>query len=60
MAASYDALCPVIVTSDRVPDDVYRGGHGPAKHFSIERNSKPDVNVPLFERVIRCRFISHI
>jgi hypothetical protein len=42
--ASGDALFPIIVTSRKVPDDIYRGGYHPGKDFLIERNAKPYVD----------------
>jgi ribosomal protein S2 len=52
MAASWDALCPVIVTSHKGPDDIDQGGHRPGKDFLIERNAKPDGDHAIFERFI--------
>jgi hypothetical protein len=60
VAASGDALCPMMVTSHKVPDDIYHGGHRPGKNFLIERNAKPYVDRPLFENFIRHQLIPHI
>jgi hypothetical protein len=57
---SGDALCLMIITSRKVPDDIYHGGHRPGKDFLIERNAKPYVDRPLFENFIRHRLIPHI
>jgi hypothetical protein len=59
VAASGDALWPMIVTSRKVPDNIYHGGHRPGKDFLIERNAKPYVDRSLFENFIRHQLIPH-
>jgi hypothetical protein len=60
VAASGDALCSMIVTSRKVPDDIYQGGHRPGKDFMIERNAKSYADRPPFENFIRHHLIPHI
>jgi hypothetical protein len=60
VAASGHALYPMIVTSRKVPDNIYHGGHRPDKDFLIERNAKPYVNRPLVENFIRHQSILHV
>jgi hypothetical protein len=46
VAASGNALCPVIITSHKVSDGVYRCGHRPEKDFIIERNNGLHIDGP--------------
>jgi hypothetical protein len=60
VAANGDALCPVIITSRKVPGDINQGGHRPGKDFIIDSNAKPYVGRAIFGRFIRHQLISHI
>jgi hypothetical protein len=60
VAASGDALCPMIVTSRKVPDDIYHGWHRPGKDLLIECNAKPYVDRPLLENFTGHQLIPHI
>jgi hypothetical protein len=60
VAASGNALYPVIATSRKVLDDFYEGGHRPSKDFLIEGNGKPYVDRAIFEHSIRHHPIPHI
>jgi hypothetical protein len=50
----------MIVTSRKVSEDVYHGGHRAGKNFLIERNAKPYVDRPLFENFIWHQLIPYI
>jgi hypothetical protein len=47
VAVSSEPLYPVVVTSGKVPDDIYCNGYRPGKEFVIQRNSMLDVDGPL-------------
>jgi hypothetical protein len=50
----------MIVTSRKVRDDIYHGGHHPEKDFLIECSAKLYVDRPLFENFIRRQLIPNI
>jgi hypothetical protein len=59
-AAGENALCPVTVTSRKVPDDSSQCGHRPGKDFLIERSAKSYLDHAIFEPFIHHHLIPHI